>query len=345
MAKHDPFQPGEYETPAPSSPSTEGPLSEGDDAREREREFIEEPRSSNEETRRTSEENSTDGKRLDDEFFVSDAIGAPMLTDNPAPLSSALGIPTVLDSSTPPRGPNEGSASNHPAGLADPNLLVSDRLGVPLLIRDKDVSPRLRAAAAHKAEGEDRDEDYLPSKAFKYPLLSDNPAPLSSALGLPTIVEDPDGGQIRHTDSKGREHPPGIIDPDFSVSGALGLPLIVDDPTPLSSAAGISTLSNEKADTQKGSPFFRSLSSSFRPKYSAPRDPSDSDRPFGAGVASRQLGSSSRRPLMENAPPRPDHSDVRLPGSGSPTKLQRNEIVAGILAALVVLGPLLPWGR
>ena len=296
---------------------------------------------------RGSEKIASGDERRDD-FLVSDALGVPTIVDNPTPLSSALGIPTIVDSPPSSDKGKEVSEGTQPTGLADPHSYVSERLGVPLLIRDKDVSPRLRATGPNKAAGE-ADEDYLPSKAINYPLLIDNPAPLSSALGIPTIVENPDGPGATYTDVEGREHPRGIISSNFFVSRWLGWPLLVDDPTPLSSALGIATLSNEKVAPRKGSPFFSALFS--RPERGKSRAPEPgSDRPFGAGIASRQLGSPLRRPLMENAPPRSaaiksHRSDWRLPGSKSPIRLQRNEIVAGVVAALVVIGPLLPWGR
>ena len=77
--------------------------------------------------------------------------------DNPAPLSSALGLPTLLDET-----PSAGDSWPH----ADDAAPFSSALGLPTLINEP---PHQR--------------DPRPQ--------ADNPAPLSSALGIPTLLKEP----------------------------------------------------------------------------------------------------------------------------------------------------------
>jgi hypothetical protein len=81
--------------------------------------------------------------------------------DNPAPLSSALHIPTLLDESDPSGASKSEVPPDNPAPL-------SSALHIPTLL--------------HESE---------PSGTSKSPVPADDPAPLSSALHIPTLLKEP----------------------------------------------------------------------------------------------------------------------------------------------------------
>jgi hypothetical protein len=110
----------------------------------------------------------------------SDTGGGPALVDDPAPLSSALHVPVLIDQ-TP-------HMSGNPKLVADPAPL-SSALGLPvlssrlkttrLLPNDWSLSRLLGLPLLTK-----------PSEAsVSHPAMPDNPAPLSSKLGLPVLTK------------------------------------------------------------------------------------------------------------------------------------------------------------
>lgn len=66
------------------------------------------------------------------DFLVSEALGVPLLVDDPAPLSSALHIPVLVDEKNPP--PEPSPPSGNPAPL-------SSALHIPTLV-DEESPPR-----------------------------------------------------------------------------------------------------------------------------------------------------------------------------------------------------------
>lgn len=99
---------------------------------------------------------------------LSDLLGVAVLSDNPTPLSSALGLKVLT------KGTSNTNLIDNPAPF-------SNTLGLPLLKKgpgEKSFGfPLLK-----KGPGE---------KSFGFPLLSKNPAPLSSLFGLPTLSKNP----------------------------------------------------------------------------------------------------------------------------------------------------------
>ncbi len=106
-------------------------------------------------------------RRLEDQEARSQAAASPArssppLADNPAPLSSALGIPTLLNETKP--------AGEAPAQPDEPR-------------RGDDRATRNRRAS-------ETDADFYVSSELGIPLLSENPTPLSSVLGIPTLLNE-----------------------------------------------------------------------------------------------------------------------------------------------------------
>ena len=66
------------------------------------------------------------------DFLVSEALGVPLLLDDPAPLSSALHIPTLVDEEKP---------APEPALPADNPSPLSSALHIPTLV-DEENPPR-----------------------------------------------------------------------------------------------------------------------------------------------------------------------------------------------------------
>ncbi len=84
--------------------------------------------------------------------------------DNPAPLSSALHIPTLLDESDPSDASKSEVTPDNPAPL-------SSALHIPTLLHESD-----------------------PSESSESQAPADDPAPLSSALHIPTLLKEPKAG-------------------------------------------------------------------------------------------------------------------------------------------------------
>ena len=121
--------------------------------------------------------------------------------DEAAPLSSALGIPTISRNAPSP---------------------VSDFLGLPTLSKRLSfLSRRFRPLTR---------PTFALSSMFGMPLLSNNPAPLSSRFGMKTLSSGK--GYGTHT---------------------FGLPLLSRNPAPLSSMLGLKTLSSRRPSDRKRS--------------------------------------------------------------------------------------------
>jgi hypothetical protein len=84
------------------------------------------------------------------------------LADDPAPFSEALGIPTLLNAS--------GSSRSTSARTVE----ETNRGDGP----------------ATKTSSSEGDSDFFVSSEVGLPLLSDNPTPLSSALKIPTLINE-----------------------------------------------------------------------------------------------------------------------------------------------------------
>ena len=100
---------------------------------------------------------------------LSDWLGLPVLSRNPAPLSSLLGIRTLTEGGT------QTKLIEEPAPL-------SRALGLPLLSSNPaplSSAVRLKTLAGGAAPL---------SSSLRLPLLSNNPSPLSRLLGLPVCV-------------------------------------------------------------------------------------------------------------------------------------------------------------
>lgn len=91
------------------------------------------------------------------------AKAATTIPDDPAPLSEALGIPTLLKDS---KSAADGTKR-----------------------REVEPSPADIKAKREESHPEENESFYL-SSALGLPLLAKSPTPLSSALGLPTLLED-----------------------------------------------------------------------------------------------------------------------------------------------------------
>ena len=89
-------------------------------------------------------------------------------SDNPAPLSSALGIPTLLKESQ--AAPDERRRED-----------LRREEGEPLPDPDE---------AKRKQSRSKTDEEFFVSSGLGLPLLADNPTPLSSALHIPTLLDE-----------------------------------------------------------------------------------------------------------------------------------------------------------
>lgn len=123
---------------------------------------------------------------------LSSAYGWRVLINNPAPLSSSLGLP-VLFTRRPPRKPNSELVDNsapfskligQPV-LIDRPAILSSRLGWRVLWDNlAPLSARLRLPVLSK-------EQKVPPVRAGLRLLSDNLAPLSSRLGWKLLLNDP----------------------------------------------------------------------------------------------------------------------------------------------------------
>jgi hypothetical protein len=92
---------------------------------------------------------------------ASQAQPAPSVIDEPAPLSSALGIPTLVNETESPQDSRDGEAR-----------------------------PAEDESGAGDTPGVDADRNVYVSSTLGVPLLSDNPTPLSSALHIPTLLNE-----------------------------------------------------------------------------------------------------------------------------------------------------------
>lgn len=119
------------------------------------------------------------------------------IPSNAAPLSDTLGIPTLSEFSPT-------------VGLASSNWSLSSLFGIPLLTRSQ----------RGKAKLSDTKRPW--DNSFGLPMLSRNPAPLSSLLGMKLLTR---GG---------------------SKDSSFGFGLLSSNPAPLSSLFGIRTLSKDR---------------------------------------------------------------------------------------------------
>ena len=113
-------------------------------------------------------------------YLPTKGIMGGLLTDNPTPLSSALGMKMLKDDPTPL------SSKLGMEVLKDNPTPISSKFGWKLLIKDK-------PAPLSNKIGIKVLSDEVPAKketSFGLPLLSKNPTPLSSWLGLPVIKRD-----------------------------------------------------------------------------------------------------------------------------------------------------------
>ena len=123
---------------------------------------------------------------------LSSAAGWRVLSNDPAPLSSALGLPLLLKRQRRQRPDSElidnpaplSKAINMPV-LKDRPAILSSRFGWRVLLGDPaPLSRRLGMPVLSK-------EQKLPPVRGGVPLLSDNPAPLSSRVGWRVLLNDP----------------------------------------------------------------------------------------------------------------------------------------------------------
>ena len=123
---------------------------------------------------------------------LSSAAGWRVLSNDPAPLSSALGLPLLLTRQRPRQPDSElidnpaplSKAINMPV-LKDRAAILSSRLGWRVLLGDPaPLSKRLGLRVLSK-------EQKLPPVRAGVGLLSDNPAPLSSRVGWRLLLNDP----------------------------------------------------------------------------------------------------------------------------------------------------------
>lgn len=123
---------------------------------------------------------------------LSSACGWRVLSSDPAPLSSALRLPLLLNRE-PRRGPNTELVDN-PAPLSkvvnapvltDEPAILSSRFGWRVLLGDPaPLSKRVGMPVLSQ-------EQNLPPASFGLPLLSDDAAPLSSRFGWRLLLNDP----------------------------------------------------------------------------------------------------------------------------------------------------------
>ncbi len=123
---------------------------------------------------------------------LSSACGWRVLSHDPAPLSSALGLPLLLKSQRRRKPDSElidnpaplSKAINMPL-LTDRPAVLSSRLGWRVLLGDPaPLSRRLGLRVLSK-------EQQPPPARAGVRLLSDNPAPLSSRVGWKLLLNDP----------------------------------------------------------------------------------------------------------------------------------------------------------
>ncbi len=123
---------------------------------------------------------------------LSSALGWKVLSNDPAPLSSALRLPTLFTRRQRQKPDSElvddpaplSNAVNMPV-LSDRPAILSSRLGWRVLWDDPaPLSKRLGFPVLSK-------EQKLPPARAGVRLLSDNPAPLSSRTGWKLLLNDP----------------------------------------------------------------------------------------------------------------------------------------------------------
>ena len=229
--------------------------------------------------------------------------------DNPAPLSSALGLPTLLDET-----PSAGDSWPH----ADDAAPFSSALGLPTLINEpphqRDPRPQAdNPAPLSSALGIPTLLKESPHERNPLP-RPDNPAPLSSALGIPTLLKEP-----RHArDPRPRPDNPAPF------SSLLGLPVLIrEQRTRVSGRPNQSRDTLRRDDAQSfEAANSRSQLERSRPAYALKR----TDDPLAH--AANALSRADEDPL----PPRHE--------SSLPAGFSSLDMLAAFFAALMTLGPL-----
>ena len=147
---------------------------------------------------------------VDTHLVMPESESAKLDWDDAAPLSSALGIPTISRNAPaplseflglPPLSKGLSFLSRWFPPLSRPTFSLSSMFGMPLL--SKNPAPLSSVTGMKTLSG----EKGYGTHSFGLPLLSRNPAPLSSMIGMKTLTRRRPGERKR----------------------SFGLPLLIDD--------------------------------------------------------------------------------------------------------------------